>query len=138
MSEKERKILIVDDDFVGRKKIEATLRRYGTCSTVSDGKFALGMFDKAHAWSQPYALITMDIEMPGLNGWDTIRSIREWEEDNLDDPEIEGVKIVVISGRSEPESVLSAFRYGCESFITKPVNPGKLRIAMQELGLDEI
>jgi len=138
MTLRDRKILIVDDDFVGRKKIEATVQRYGSCCSTSDGELAFDLFTKAHFRGRPFALITMDIEMPGMNGLDTMRAIRDWEEENLDEDEDAAVRVIVVSGRNESDSVLSAFSCKCENFITKPITHAKLSNAMHELGFDKI
>ena len=74
------RILIVDDDFVSRTKLEALLSEYGDCDAAEDGHQSLDMFEQAHGQSANYDLITMDIDMPGMSGHEVLSKIREWEE----------------------------------------------------------
>ena len=76
------RILIIDDDFVSRSKLEALLTVYGDCDTAEDGNKGFEMFEKSHKDSSSYDLITMDIDMPGISGHEVLSKIREWEEAN--------------------------------------------------------
>ena len=71
------KILIADDDFVSRSKLEALLSEYGDCDTAEDGDQAMAMFQKAYLASDGYDLITLDIDMPGANGHDVLKKMKE-------------------------------------------------------------
>ena len=132
------KALVTDDDFVGREKIKATLEKLGECTSVSSGELALKMFERAHLLQNPYDLITMDIDMPGLNGHDVMRRIRDWEQVNLLDPDEQGVKIIVITGMTDTRNALLSFRVGCQSYILKPMTHDRIRVALQELGLLDV
>ena len=88
------KILIVDDDFVSRSKLEALLSAYGDCDTAENGNDGFEMFEQSHKDSSGYDLITMDIDMPDISGHEVLSKIREWEDAN--DVYKDGVNVKVM------------------------------------------
>ena len=92
------KALVTDDDFVGREKIKATLEKLGECTSVSSGELALKMFERAHLLQNPYDLITMDIDMPGLSKDKAKKATAEACDKLLADPNIEGYKFTIVDG----------------------------------------
>jgi PleD family two-component response regulator len=62
------KFLIVDDEFVSRKKSQKILSQYGECDVALNGLEALNAYVRAHNENDPYNLIFLDIDMPDLNG----------------------------------------------------------------------
>jgi len=128
------KILIVDDEFVSRKKAGKILSQYGECDIAISGTEALKAFHLAHEWGKPYDFITMDIIMPDINGIETLRQIRKWEESH--NIRIgQGVKVAMLTASKTSDSVLSSFNQGCEAYIVKPFKKEYLVKAMDELGL---
>lgn len=130
------RILIVDDDIVGRTRLKTVLRKCGECVAVSNGEAAIAEFEKAHAEDVPFSLITMDFDMPGLKGTDVIEGIRAWEEEHKHTSMVEHIKIVMITGVQEKEAVLASFKAGCESFLSKPVTRDRLIGALMDLGIE--
>jgi len=128
------KILIVDDDFVSRKKMNLIMAQYGRCNMVVDGYECLDAFTTAQKEAEPYDLITMDIEMPGMSGILTVRKLREWEKDYGIDLG-KGGKIIMVTIKDDHEAFIFSFREGCEAYVIKPFNNEKLAKAMQVLGL---
>lgn len=128
-------ILIVDDDFVSRAKLKALLSEYGACHLAEDGYQALDMFELAHGRSAPYDLITMDIEMPGISGHETVRAIREWEEEHQVYKQGRSVKIMMSTFRQSREDIVSSFREGAEGYLIKPITPDKLAEALAAIGV---
>jgi CheY-like chemotaxis protein len=58
--------------------------------------------------------------MPGMNGWEVMRALRS----RLDEPQLRGrarPKIIVLSGREEPETAAFASRLGADAYLTKPL-----------------
>lgn len=62
------------------------------------------------------SLLILDIMMPGLNGWEVTRKIRE-ESD---------VPIILLSARSEEFDILTGYENGADDYVTKPFSPGVL------------
>lgn len=128
------RILIVDDEFVSRKKAQKILSQYGECDVAVDGTEAVEAFRLAHEEGNPYDFITMDILMPDMDGIEALKRIRKWEESrNIQLGK--GVKVVMLTASKTSDSVLSSFNEGCEAYVVKPFDKEGLTKAMSELGL---
>lgn len=110
------RILIVDDSAVYRSKIRAALT--GTAwieivGSASNGKTALEMLSQ-----KPVDLVTLDMEMPTLDGLQTLRALRQKDK---------ATKVIVFSSSTlrGSEATLEALASGADDFVTKPmVNDG--------------
>ena len=131
------KILIVDDDFVSRAKLQALLNTYGDCETAENGNQAFEMFTKTHKDSAKYDLITMDIDMPGMNGDEVLKKIRDWEDsNNIHIHNGENVKVLMVTSMNTRKNIMASFRKGCEGFLPKPITPENLTKALNAIGID--
>src|SRR5690606_32194097 len=63
----------------------------------------------------PVDMIIMDAEMPGLNGFETTRLIREWLGGHW-------IPIIFVSGRNEDESYREGIEAGGDDYLIKPVS----------------
>lgn len=116
------RILIVDDELVGRTKLETILETIGDCTAVEDGSAGLDAFEQAWENLTPFDVICLDIQMPGLDGRDVLRRIRKVEESmNLD--ERAKTMVVMVTSMSDQSSVLSYLDAGCNDYIVKPFDP---------------
>lgn len=129
------KILIADDDFVSRTKLEALLSAYGDCQTAKNGDEAIEMFEKAYKESAGYNLITMDIDMPGMNGHEVVNRIRQWEAQNDAFRQNKEVKILMTTGMRSRTDLVASFREGCEGYLRKPVTPESIEQALAKIGV---
>ncbi|MBF0236817.1 MAG: response regulator [SAR324 cluster bacterium] len=119
------KIMIVDDSVVARESLRALLGSYGTCDVFSDALEAIQGFHLAHAKGQPYQLMTLDIDMPGMNGKQLMSYIRKWENySNLTDQKIRIIMITMITNYHKKEADSS--KHGCEDCIVKPATREKI------------
>ena len=103
-------VLIVDDDEALQTMMYKVICSNGLLAEVaSSGQQALEMTRRGH-----YELILMDVNMPGLDGFDTIRSLRQ-----------RGVQtpIIIVSGRKEDYDTLYGLDIGADDYVTKPFNP---------------
>ncbi len=73
------KVMVVDDELVSRKKMEKILSSFGEVKAVENGEKAIDVFRKASDEGEGFDLITLDIEMPGIDGTETLFEIREIE-----------------------------------------------------------
>lgn len=128
------KYLVIDDELVSRGKAQLLLSKHGHCDAAASGVEGYEMFIKAHESGAPYDAITLDIQMPDMDGMEVLKKIRKWEEGKkliMND----GVKIIMLTAKKTSKHVLSSFRHGCEAFIIKPFDEEKLCEALKSLSL---
>ncbi len=117
-------ILIVDDEPAVQTTIRLLLERAGHRVTVAgDGHSALALFAASR-----FDLLILDIFMPGMDGLETMRSIRAQQP---------AIPIIVISGRlitpgadAEPDFLKMATRLGAVTGLQKPFRPDALLAAV--------
>ncbi|MBF0551484.1 MAG: response regulator [Deltaproteobacteria bacterium] len=128
------KILIVEDEFVGRKLLQALLASYGTCDIAANGQEAVQAFKLAWQMKDPYDLILMDIMMPEMDGHEALREIRELEK-VIGVTGVQEVKVIMVTALDDPKNVVKAFyEGGAASYIAKPLDRHKLNAAIKTLG----
>lgn len=126
------KFLLVDDEFVSRKKCHKILSQYGECDVAINGLEALNAFVRAHNENDPYNLIFLDVEMSGLDGNQVLRKIRQWEK-SRDITSSNIVKIIIISANDSKEALETSMKAGCDTYISKPINRDKLAKAFKQV-----
>lgn len=127
------RILIVEDDHVGREVLSAMLMRYGQVDTAVDGSEALGKFKSSRKIGQPYDMIFLDIMMPGLDGREVLREIRRLEElEGM--TTLQGVKVVMATAISDYQSVSESFRDQCDGYLTKPISRKQVESILASFG----
>ena len=113
------KILIVDDEYVSRSKMQKTMDTLGECEAVESGSAAIAAFKKAWESWVPFDLMTLAISMPEMDGTDVLLKIRERER-NI--PREKRVEILMVSSHSDKDNVASCITLGCDDYIVKPFN----------------
>ncbi len=110
-----RKILVVDDepDLLDLIELILTNEGYGV-DKAQNGAKAVDLASKNN-----YDLIIMDIMMPEMDGWETIKSIRA-DKKNLHIP------IIMLTCRDNSQDKYFAIQEGVEDYITKPFTPNQL------------
>ena len=130
------KILIVEDDFIGRTLIQEILSKYGACHTAVNGNEAVVAFQKALESGEPYELIILDIMMPGMDGRETLKCIRNREQE----AGIMGLactKIVMTTALDDKKNIIGSFRDQCDGYVVKPIIKEKLIAELKKLDLIE-
>lgn len=128
------RVLVVDDDYVSRVKLSKLLSRLGHCDNSPNGDIAIRLFEAAHAESAPYGLVTMDIEMPDLNGKEVVIRMRELEKSRDVAPDA-AAKILMVTARTAVEEIFSCFYEGCDGYLMKPITPDEITEALAKIGL---
>jgi two-component system chemotaxis response regulator CheY len=129
------KILIVEDEFVSRAKLQKILSTFGDCHVAVNGQEGLLAVKQALDDGEPYDLICLDILMPQLDGHAALEKIRSMEEER-GIRGLDHVKVIMTTGLNDPKSVMRAFMKGqCEAYLPKPVNREKLLEQMAKLNL---
>ena len=127
------KFLVVEDDFVSRKLLQQLLTRYGEVDVAVDGNEALEAFALAHEEKASYDVICLDINMPNLDGHETLKALRSIEGE-LGIDEEGSAKVIMMTGVGDKESVLEAFRHGCEAYLQKPYSKSQIVDKLVDLG----
>lgn len=103
------RILIIDDDVTITELMKALVKMEGhEAATVNDSMRAMDI-----ARSMQPDLITLDLMMPGLTGFELCKLLNE-------DPKLSSTPIVIVSAKDDPESREKALQAGAREFITKP------------------
>ncbi|MBU0990924.1 MAG: response regulator [Proteobacteria bacterium] len=127
------KILLVEDDIVSRSIMMKLLSVYGDIEIAQNGEKALNMFFKAFEEKAPYNLVSLDIMMPGKDGQQVLKEIREYEY-SKGIMGNDGVKIIMTTALDDKKNILEAFKSQCEAYLTKPINVKKLHEELKKLG----
>ncbi len=122
MEAKSISILVVDDDEASRAYVTEILSsRSWRVDTAEDGPSSLALVEQ-----QAYDVVILDYRMPGMNGAELCRRIRELQP---------GVRGVFLTGFPTIDTVYPAIDAGADHVLAKPVDPAELlRIVEQELG----
>ncbi len=106
------RILVVDDDPAISRLLCANLKARGyEVITAVDGEEALEMVDR-----EIVNLIILDIMMPGVDGVEVCRRIREWSR----------VPIIMLSARGDEKGKVNCLELGADDYLTKPFGVAEL------------
>jgi two-component system chemotaxis response regulator CheY len=125
------RILVVDDEFVALTKITSILAPFGDCDAATNGTQALDLFVQACQEGYPYSLVTIDIDMPGINGLELIHRLNAEEQERRIIP----AKKVMVTADSSLTAVSRAAGHRCDGFIVKPVKRAVIIGKLREIGL---
>ena len=128
------KILIVEDDLTSRLLMQEMLKSVGQVDFAADGQMGVEAVRMALQNRQPYDLICMDIMMPDLDGQQTLRVIREMEQD-WGVYSNQGAKVVMTTALSDRDNVVNAFTGQCDGYLTKPISKQQLLDELKRLNL---
>ncbi|MBE1425240.1 two-component system, chemotaxis family, response regulator CheY [Desulfomicrobium apsheronum] len=129
------RILIVEDDFVGRKVMHQLLLEYGECDVAVDGVEAVKAFDLAWEANQPYDVMFLDIMMPNMSGHEALKIIRDKEKERGVTPQNE-VRVIMTSALDDVKNVTqSFFQGGASAYLVKPIERRKVIEELRKLGL---
>lgn len=135
VEEKDRlKALIIDDDLVCRERLQSILQSFFDCTFAVNGRQGLEAYIESRQQNDSYRFITLDINMPELNGHDTLDAIRKWEDANGVEG-LDGVKIIMTTSEGSSKHIMTSFRQGCEAYVLKSNMGEKLLDEIAKLGL---
>lgn len=120
----EMNVLLVDDDASSLALVLSVLARDRINVTpCGDAESALPL-----AARHPPDLAILDLELPGMSGFEAVRRLREGEA-------TQHVPILVISGHGDDQSRVAAFASGADCFLSKPYCVDELRAVVRSLGV---
>jgi len=111
------KILIIDDDTSLRRVLEYNLQEAGyQVSAAASGEEGLRLFAE-----EAPALVITDMKMPGMDGMQVLKSIKERSPETL---------VIVITAFGTVDVAVEAMKLGAYDYITKPFNRDELRLTV--------
>jgi YesN/AraC family two-component response regulator len=117
------KVLYVEDEEFTREELSKYLkRRVGKLFVARNGQEGLDMFNN----NRPDLVVT-DLKMPGMDGIEMIKSIRN---------QGESCAAIIISALSDSDTILKAVDLGIVKYVVKPVNTRELIYTMEKLSSD--
>jgi len=106
------RVLIVEDEPDQQELLRYNLAREGyDVRTAEDGRQALAMIR-----DDPPDLIVLDLMLPGVDGLEVCRKVRN-------EPATSGVPIVMLTAKSEDSDVVTGLELGADDYVTKPYSP---------------
>jgi|GEM_PF-373293 len=130
------RILIVDDEMVSRTKLELIMEYFGDCNTADHGDDAMAAFLNAHRADDPFDLIMLDINLPGMDGIQLLAAIRNAEQE-LDIDQPRKAKILMTTSYRDKDRIVASVQSGCDDYIGKPFDLNLIRNKLGKLGVKE-
>jgi len=115
-------IVIVDDHSLFRAGIKRMIQSFRTADVentnptykvIWEAKNGLDFIKKMSSENEPIDLIILDIHMPGMNGFDTLKWIKQNHSD---------LKVLMLSMLSTQQTIIECLKLGAKGFITKDTN----------------
>ena len=99
---------------------------------TENGAEAIEQFKRAHMDQEPYDVIFLDIMMPGVDGNEILRQIRDLEKNTL---RIENpVSIVMAISKIDTDTIVTSYDDGCQHFFMKPYDKRELIELLTAMG----
>ena len=109
--------LVVDDDPISLHALVGALRTAGITAVGEQNPVAaLGMLE-----SDPYGLVLLDVQMPGLDGFQVCEKLRDM-------PEYRRTPIIFVTGHAEFDNRIHSVLSGGNDMISKPIFPIELAV----------
>ena len=120
---KDMKILVVDDFSTMRRIIKNLLRDIGftNVTEADDGTSALPMLKKGN-----FNFIVTDWNMPGMQGIDLLKAIRE-------DPELAALPVLMVTAESKKDQIIAAVQAGVNGYVLKPFTAQTLKEKIEKI-----
>ena len=114
-------ILIVEDDAAQRMGLQQLIRSWGfSVEAARDGDDAL-----VHVAAVRPTIILTDLVMPNKTGLELLRTLRQQHDDDI--------TIVLMTAQGTVESAVEAIKQGAYDYLTKPVDPQRLKILLDQI-----
>jgi CheY-like chemotaxis protein len=117
-----KKVLIVDDDAATRQLIAEYLRKQGFAPIHASG----GLEALAAARRERPAAITLDVLMPGMDGWAVLNALKA-------EPGLADIPVVMVSFLDDQRM---GYALGAAEYLTKPINSGQLAAVLKRFTAD--
>jgi DNA-binding NtrC family response regulator len=114
------RVLIVEDEAATRVGLTELVRAWGfVADSAADGEEALGKITQF----RPSIVIT-DLVMPRMGGLELLRALKD---------EGDGITMLLLTAQGTVETAVEAMKEGAYDYLTKPIEPQRLRILLQKI-----
>lgn len=114
------KIMVVDDDALGREYLCETLKRGGYDVTgVGNGQQAVSRIGK-----EDFDMVFMDMKMPGMDGMEALEKIKGISQETV---------VILMTAYGTIESAVEAMRKGAYDYIIKPFSPDQIELLISRV-----
>ena len=118
------RVLVVDDNHTNRRILAEVLGRWGMCTVLAEsGQAALEALRKARDREEPFGLVLLDVNMPGMDGFMVLETAGR--AGNL-----AGAKTLMLSSGGQSGDAARCRDLGGAAYLTKPVRQYELREAV--------
>lgn len=115
------KILVADDEERMRRLVSDFLKKQGY--NVIEAENGVQALERFHEQGDTISLIILDVMMPVMDGWETLKRIRAHSK----------VPVIMLTARSTEADELLGFGLGADEYISKPFSPMILIARVQAL-----
>ena len=116
--------LFVDDEVEFLELMHKRLTRHGMdVITAPDGQTALNLLDQAMQEGQTFEIVVMDVRMPGMDGLETLRHMKE---------KAPKIPVILLTGHACMGVAVQGLDLGAYDYMLKPVAISELIIKMEE------
>jgi PAS domain S-box-containing protein len=115
------RVLVVDDNDTNRLLVTTLLKKWGCrFAEAGEGEGALERLQEATCQGDPYAVAVLDMLMPGMDGAELGRRIKE-------SPEIRETRLIMMTSLAEQGEKARLTELGFAGYLTKPLRQSQLR-----------
>jgi len=113
------RVLVVEDDTATRVGLTELIRTWGfAAESAANGEEALALVTSFRP-----AIVVSDVVMPKMNGLELLRALKDEEH----------LRVILLTAQGTVETAVEAVKDGAEDYLTKPVDPAKLRRLLERI-----
>jgi PAS domain S-box-containing protein len=112
---RDKRILVADDNNTNRAVLVKMLQSLGCfCQSVESGRQTIHTLKTTATEGKPFDLVFLDMQMPEMNGEETLQIIKQ-------DPELKEIPVVILTSIGERGDARRLESLGCSGYLVKPV-----------------
>jgi two-component system sensor histidine kinase/response regulator len=112
--------LVIDDNAHNRHILHEALRSFGCRPEMArDGAEGLWMLERALETGDPFELVLLDVQMPGMDGFEALRVIRQT-------PQLQSLVVIMLTSVDSLGKVANCPELGWSAYLTKPIKQSQL------------
>jgi len=113
-------VLVVDDNATNRRILDKILSNWNMKpQSIDKGDKALSILNASFLSKEPFKLVIIDAQMPGMDGFTLAKHIQ-------DAPDMTGLRLIILTSSGLPGDAARCRKLGISAYLTKPVNQSHL------------